>query len=68
MKKIIEICDWCKDEKAIIKVKKGDNKGYVLCKECMNRWKNLVIEGMYDMYEEIEEVKNDNKKYKYEKR
>jgi hypothetical protein len=50
MKKQIEMCDYCEDEEAVIKITKGSEKGTVLCDDCFADWKEGVIE---DMYEDI---------------
>jgi hypothetical protein len=52
VKKEIEMCDWCEDEEAIIRIIKGDSRGNLLCENCFDEWKDAEIE---DKYEDIDE-------------
>ena len=46
MKKEIELCDNCEDEKADKRIIKGEDKGMVLCEDCFDEWKDELIDNI----------------------
>lgn len=41
-------CDWCNEEEALYKIIKGESKGDVLCDDCLEDWKESIIEEYYE--------------------
>jgi protein-arginine kinase activator protein McsA len=41
-------CNWCEDEKAVIRVVKGTDKGTNLCDSCFDDWSDNLIQEMIE--------------------
>lgn len=51
MKVPVDVCDWCKNDNAVVRVIDGHRKGDVLCKKCSTRFLKLLE---YEYFQRID--------------
>lgn len=50
--KTIQVCDWCEDDEAVVRIVKGEGKGEILCENCEDEFKDQLSD---EYLEDIEE-------------